>query len=461
MFKLLMDKYIYIFIESGFSMAITRNTFNIGSIDLINYKDDVVSLNEVFESFTYSESIFGMGTTGKISISDQIGLLESLPIIGEERIEIYINNDNITYNKLFNVVKVDNLRTHENNAKLRLYDLILISPHSEFNITNKISSSYSNLSSDKVIKDIFITHLNEDIETEPSISKLNICSPYWKPFRLIQMISNMSIAKSNASNYILFENNKGWHWKTINSLAEQIPVITFNYELNQSNKDREEVSINPIKGLKINNLYDTINGSLDGLYGSNMVSYSLINRKVEELSSNRNWDELNKLKITGKMKRGYSRGSFDDFPNMNHMSQSDSLPGGNDYFKSFSNPMANRFFYNNEPDSLQFTDKPNNVLLYNNSMASLNQFIMTCEIEANINITCGDMIKINIPSMADIYTKDKFNSGVFMISNIKQIFNSNVLKTEITLLSDSMNINLNKKEPLKKSSISSSAGARG
>ena len=81
-----------------------EDSYNLASVKLTNTWGHETQIGYMIEGIDIYESVFTNGTKGSIVISDNIGLIESLPFLGEETIEIdfYVwEGDN--YTKTFNV----------------------------------------------------------------------------------------------------------------------------------------------------------------------------------------------------------------------------------------------------------------------------------------------------------------------------------------------------------------------
>ena len=63
-----------------------EKSYTLKTLSIINAWGDPTDISALIQSITIKESIFTTGTRGVISMMDDVGLIEMLPLFGEERL---------------------------------------------------------------------------------------------------------------------------------------------------------------------------------------------------------------------------------------------------------------------------------------------------------------------------------------------------------------------------------------
>jgi hypothetical protein len=164
--------------------------------------------------FYFIESIENMFLTGKIEIEDIGGLLEKLPLTGEETLEVIIEQD------LKGDTEIISLKTLEfefYNIELGITDRIKTTKYichlvekGFFDFVNKsYSKSYKEKHVSDIVEDICKNQLgleSDQYDVEDTSDKVNFIIPYWKPLTSLKYFTRIARRKQSPteSGYLFY-----------------------------------------------------------------------------------------------------------------------------------------------------------------------------------------------------------------------------------------------------------------
>lgn len=199
-------------IQSG---DVQINKFKITNLNGTSY-----NLYGQLSALTITEDIFNPCLVCEVVINDAIGLLTSLPIVGGEKIEINFQTPGKDpYICEMYVVSVNNIYPNENNTSM-VYIIKAVSEEILFGTTPNLEKSY-NTTIDKIIEDILTNILNTKkklyLDPTKGIQKINFNRK--SPFDAIDWLRTKAQSAINkSSSYVFFENKYGFNFNTIENL---------------------------------------------------------------------------------------------------------------------------------------------------------------------------------------------------------------------------------------------------
>jgi hypothetical protein len=284
--------------------VIEKLTYRPGDIEinnflLYNYRKSVVDIRHLMVEFSIYHDLFTNGTKCEIVLADANGLVEMLPIVGDEVFVLSFRtptfDDILTY--VFQIYSV----TNKNKAEPRSEAYVLhgISQEVISNMRKSINKSYKDLPISTVVKGIYnsflkpteeeyrIIKINRVLEIEETLDNCHIVFPGEKPFKAIQYLCQEAQAKntdaSQASNFIFFEKNSGWYFKTIDSMLSADPVENFyfteaSFEVFENRGDKIH-QYQMITNIEFINQFDTLARLNSGYYSHTIETIDPILKK--------------------------------------------------------------------------------------------------------------------------------------------------------------------------------------
>jgi hypothetical protein len=196
----------------------------IKKLDIIASSGKRLSITAQLRSLTIYESVDKPFIQCDIVILDSVGLIEALPIVGEESIELSFQTQgvNIPTNLKFKVFQLGGISTGTQN-KTQAYTLRCVSDERMMNNVNVVQKGY-NESIENIVRDIVRNYLesNKNFFSETTKGVQNLVIPYLPPMEAADFVRKRAVStKYPTSNFLFFENKNGFYFRTFESLVEE------------------------------------------------------------------------------------------------------------------------------------------------------------------------------------------------------------------------------------------------
>ena len=203
----------------------------ISELKLISSNNSVWDLTEFLVELNIFEDIFSNYLYGNIVLSDSRNLIEHVPIIGEEYLNVLVETPTFTskIQKTFRVFKTsDRHIVRDNNTQLftlhfasieLFYDILLpLFVPFEGNIVDVVGEIFNNYIATN--RDYQYSEVSDDIKStqvatpiivfNDTSNKVKFVAPGWTPFKCLNWLASKSIPKEDkAKNYLFFESKIG------------------------------------------------------------------------------------------------------------------------------------------------------------------------------------------------------------------------------------------------------------
>ena len=194
-----------------------------------------IAMADVIEIY-FMEDITSACISGKITFNDRIGLLEQCSFTGHENITVQYGEVDFI-EKLFtlhSVAKIsESLQTE--GSSFSQVELFFSEPQYQNLAMNTYSKSWNNETISTIVQEIYLNMgLGQPfIKFEKSNEKISFCMPYWTPIESINwLMKRASGSVTNTAGYLLYSNNKGPNFITLENLlrngAEDIDPYSFD-----------------------------------------------------------------------------------------------------------------------------------------------------------------------------------------------------------------------------------------
>ena len=242
------------------------------------------------------EDIFKSTMTGSVIFADTNNLVDNMPIVGQEFLAFKVTTPSLEQSDLDfdyteNVFCVYEIGSRNSGTNSEMVEIKICSPELLRNERTRVSKSFESTVSETVLSlltDPKYINTKKDIFIEPSLGIRKIVSPNFHPFSLIKTLSQEAIANNNNSpHFLFFENTKGFHFRSLQSLYSEGISGQFHYG-EKGFEDKYDASGSSGKiaqGYKRilqfttpqkNNVLQDING---GMLGSTLIMHDIYNKK--------------------------------------------------------------------------------------------------------------------------------------------------------------------------------------
>jgi hypothetical protein len=381
------------------------------------------------------ESIFSSALQAEFAIQD-IGenLISSLPIVGQERIELYISSGKKYYRLNFSVYKIDGRTMQEKN---QVYVMSCVSIEALRNENFRICERIDGRKSNDIIKDILGRNnfSSKSLETDDTVFPFNMYVPNWRVFDLFKWLSVRSVPeyKKDSIGFFFYETIDGYKFKSVDSLLDQqsYPSKEIKYSFyqgNTGNSSSEKYRIGNFASPKAFDIYDDLRR---GAFCHNAI-YLDVNRatyRVFKTTADDFWDKSSHLEdtkpfVSGGAAQMLSRGSRFVY-----------RPSTISTWGQWNEEQTDK-----EKENIDEINKNYEKAFYRYYFLEYNQ--LDISIPGDLSNRAGNVINVSIPSPKkspdNKVQRDERISGRYLVTSIKHsILNRSELRTYITLSRDS------------------------
>ena len=392
------------------------NDVEIDSILLRSDQGGEVDISKMCKHVSIFEDMFSTCTEGYALIVDAMGLINHLPIIGQETISISFKTPGFGNNLLelsFEVYGIEG-RTKSSNDKSEIYEMKFISKEFRESKIRRISRAYHGRISD-IVADVFFNYFpNTEATILKTRGEYKYTIPNWTPFDTLDWLSSRAISdegKGNA-NYVLFQKKGGYVFAPISSMSKIKPK--YAYEVAPTAVDTKAGSSGNvlkqffnIQEYSIPNQFNRLEELNDSMYSSNLLVHDIVNKNYS--SSYRKYIE--------------------SFADSDKCEEFPYLPIKNRYS---STPLATSFvrtkhqgLHDDYPDT-QNTEEW--LLKRNATMKEMDTTKIKITVAGNSDLSVGDTLRLRFPvsepvGRVDSDWSDKYSDGTYLITAIRHSIN--------------------------------------
>ena len=405
--------------------------YSLGFIGIVGTSGIKEVISDQVSELNIYQSIDSPCMTGSIVITDNSGLAETLPIIGQERLIFVLETPGLGKGS---AVRFDEHHAIISNISDRFtttehshtYRLEFVTVETYTNARTKVSQSY-NGEIDSMVADIFRdkNYLNSKkrLFIEPTRDVKTYVAPNLRPFQVIRHLADQAISKEDGhSGYLFFETSQGYHFRSFESLMgkNKSGTLTPTSKVYKSQPAPDtsapaEKRKDSILDMRLINSLDTLGSTKAGLFGSTLIYHDIFNKNV--------------------IKKKFSY--FDDTPFTSVLSNqqsfragtiaSDAKIGDNKNFGDY--PESRIFLHPTSSDNLHTKGIDNNADEWLQTSASRyyeqDYFQLQMLTYGDTSVNAGDMVYIQIPTNQPVdkgsgpAAYDTLMSGRYLIADLK------------------------------------------
>ena len=433
----------------------------IEKIDITSNKDESKNVSIVNGTmvFLYYESILQDSVQAVVSYSDSgnsvgkgddpnnyTSITEGLPLVGQERVNIKIQDNN--QNVLETVLYVNKINPLSEDTRKQIVQLQLASREFLMNEKVRANTRFDGKISDHIKKlledDNFLGATEKKIDIEPTENTYNFVGNNKKPYYLINWLSRGAVPKlpeggggtGISAGFLFWETNKGLHFKSIDSLFAQEPKLSVLYNESPDQNDTPPAGYD-VKALEysVSNAIDVQNKLKLGAYSTRLIVFNPFNTYYEVITPNAKKNE-DKLSLAGKelpvLNKEFDKEDGPDFSRTTYMLlDPGSLPSGDGKGKGQEQVQKKE----------QENFKPKEYL--NQGIMRMNQVFSqktTITIPGNFTLHAGDAIFVDAPQVSGDPQNDKENTqtgGLYIIADLCHYISAKNTLTKLNLVRDS------------------------
>ena len=392
---------------------------------LSNYDESkVLSIGDMITSMEIEEDISKVCIQGFITIADTVNIIDNFPIIGEETLTLEIEDfSKQTQEYKFHVYAIDTLGTN-NLGTIQAYVLRIHSKDFIKSESIEISMSYKGKISENV-KSIYDEYFvsGKTLEVEDTVGEHIFVVPNLTPIETILMLSGKSYSDIyKSSNFLFFERKDKYYFGTHEKLFEVGQKTERKYFYSSANADVEDRAqqMNKIQAFSLNKRMNVLEEMRSGAAISRVIKLDLATKTYEHIDY-KHYDSVKEYKHTDSVIKDQHTTKF------------------NKEFLDVDN-ITNRYLV--FQDSTRQDQSYQDILSQRYSASYyLNGIVMYVKLCGANNVNVGDLIRIEMQDLStanDYKRNHKTLSGLYMISNIKSVFDGSRWTMTVGLLKDAL-----------------------
>ena len=348
-----------------------------------------LNLATCFINASVYESIFTPGIICDINVLDTDDALGNLILVGDETVTFSFSAPGGTVaDYTFHLNSVE-----DNHGlgflKAKSYTLRCVSVEAIYAKTNYITKTYNTLIS-SIVKDIHTTFLKSirPLNVEATDGPQTITIPNQKPYEALDTVRRRATSATNkASNYMYFENAKGFQFVTLDGMMGQGAIKSF-YQSDTVGSSIKSLTQNNILHFEIVKQADAATRIALGGLKQQVASYDFRTRLYKSISKD--------MSSVGNMNSSGFKGLFGAAAGLFSFIPTDS---------------------NNRQQTNIDTVMPNKMA----SIANMTQIILQLKVNGDCMVKAGDVITLNIPqkiATTGSVVNDPLINGDFLVSRI-------------------------------------------
>ena len=403
--------------------------YDLDGVLIIGSSGQPISVTNQVKELNIYQSIDTPYMSGNLILGDGSGVAEVLPLMGQERMLFSLrtpgHEGTIDFNDyhaiIYNVEKRFSTSDREQTILLNWTTL----EHYK-DVRTKISASFSGTISqiiEEILKDENYLGTKKPINIDPTFNIRKFVFPNCTPFEAINLVKREAVsAKEKAPHFLFFENPKGFHFRSLDSLIGENKNLSVQHK--NTYKSQPPEYNNPEKNLatilywEVEDNSNTFLSTRLGMFASTLYVHDIFNKNIQKFE----FDYL---------KDGFSKRNS---TNQEYKNSGSNIPEAKDAAKKLITeyPESKIFVYPTGSSKLHFEEEglgtDNNVEEWLQESASRilerDYFTLKIETYGDTNIMVGDLIEVIIPSNRPLNktgghsTMDPQLSGRYLITSI-------------------------------------------
>lgn len=390
----------------------TKFEYSIESVLVTSSSGQELEIKDLIVGVDFYESLSSPYIKCELSVIDAAGLIEALPIVGQEKIKLIIKDLNVNkiINREFYVASLSNYI--KGNGQAAIYILKLVTPEYMFNGLNLVSQAFAG-TFDETLKKITKDYLSTTLKVnEKTNGEYKVIIPNWNPYKAIDWLIKRSI------------NSKGYPFVFYDTLINGINLESYEYIFNKKiynkfvNRDntalKDDASnkgamMNAALQYEIVEMANTGKNILRGSFGQGMHVIDHSKRSYKFVK----YDYLKDFK---------KRDRITQFPFINEnfkikeksLSEYDSI-----HDIGFKNELAfNSEQLNNYSNKIEFTKLETDPFIYQLGMIKINMTV-----KGRSDLSVGNVIYFEVPkNNPTVHNTNKIDneylSGKYIVQNV-------------------------------------------
>jgi len=394
---------------------------------LINDKE--IDIRTIVLETNVFESLSKPFVTAEFVIEDSLSLISQFPIVGQETIRVKFKTPPKSYLKKieqeFRVYSIQELQ--QTKERTVVYVVKAIAPEAINDAKTTVRRSYADMLISEMAKKVFDDYLkvDKDLEVTETETTRTFAIPNLTPANTLRFLARE--AKHPAfvpSNYIFFQNNDGFYFKTIEELLSKKPMDKFyttaknisqtaddnTASRNAAQKQTKPFEFRKISDIRFIRVFDNLLMMKKGGFANKLFYINPVMSTFNESKFDYN-NDLRNMNVTTRGKMGRFLTENADLLNgdgMNHQI----------YLSTNMGIQGPPEFIDRKPEFIHYVA---------GSVALLDNVVCNVTIPGDSDRRAGDVIILELPEYSatdDLIDKThRLLSGTYLVTSVRHIIN--------------------------------------
>ena len=377
----------------------------------------LLDLKPYMVELSYFEDMYNNTISGKLVLSDSVGVLNFTTLNGTEFLKIKLNKARdyqASIERTFRIYSVSD-RNFDKSMNHESYTIHFCSEEFLISEQYRLCKAYKKKSISEIVFDVLTNVMKIDKKNKKNIyidetsGVYDFVLPNKKIFETINWLCTYALSKSKeGADYLFFENAQGYYFKSLQNLFQQDSAYLFNYDPKNTDQQDVEKKLFTVLKMEVLDYFDTLKSTSNGTFANRLISIDPLSRKkyVTDFNYNQYFqksDRLNSSPVTNNYKNRFGKQLFDappkDLENGTlRLCVSNSVEGNVNYVRNTPGSVSNDFFVEKY--------LPNRV--------------------AQIALANHTRLKITVPGNTDLVTGMIVSLGVSGVSPMSETLNNSI-----------------------------------
>jgi len=427
--------------------------YNLREVRLSSATIGELDLKEYLVELNYFEDIYSNFVSGKLVLSDAVGVIFLGGLNGNESLtlEFAKGQGGKTIRQTFRIFSLSD-RHHDISHNYENYTLNFCSEELLMSEKYRISKSYKNKTISSIIEDLLknVLSTNKYIDIENTTGNYDFVLPNKKLFETINWLSFYALPSSNVgADMLLFENSKGFHFKSLQSLYKQDPI--YQYEFNPKNTSLKyqqnffHTQTHNILKIEVMNNFNTLDATNKGMFNNRLMTIDTINRtkNITDFKYDEYFNRSKKLNSKDVTKNNnntvyvdrFNKSLYDSPPKDKDAGKLQVCIGNSEQYKSAYLKENSEYL----PKDF-FIEKS---FSHRNSQLLLSNYIrIKIVVSGNSDLLVGSVINVKVfeskqITKNDVKKEDTYLSGKYLVTAVRHIINATRYTSVVELAKES------------------------
>lgn len=259
-------------------------------------KNGRIDVRQLMVNITIFEDLFSPFISGNIVLRESLDLINKLPLIGEEYLELHLftpgfdGQPDKEFKGRYYIYKMsERMNVAERSVA---YTLHFMSTEGIKDINNRVHSAQAGYCHDIIrrmlVDDPLGLNTIKTVNIEDTVNGIKFVANDWSPSSCIQYTARHAINRQNIGSFFFYENRDGFNFISLSSLYRQDSIQSFisdNYRRDIDAQGRSTRNINEdfkrVTDLVIPDGFNFIERLSTGMYKSNLTTYDFVTKRYK------------------------------------------------------------------------------------------------------------------------------------------------------------------------------------